>query len=575
MSERSGVSKSSLIVLVAIFMAGAASRFVGVGYALPQLGEPDAHLVALPPLLTGDPTENWNSYAKYPHLPGWMLVLSGARSAVGSFAEGSSLSEHLNAAGQPARRARTLCALLSLLMIPATWFLARRLAGTAAAHLAAALIATSLLPIVVSQQARPHVPAAALATVAVACAVRLPDSSRWWHSLGLGAIAGAAVGCLHFGLFLLPSVVLGHLWVPRGRRAFRTCIALLPVVLAVLLCYPFLGQTPDTANTANRGWLGTHRFGGLVWRWERISEALGDLLALDPCHVLLALVGIVIAVGAVVTRSRRRGWRQCIPAHALIAMAFAVPFFVTVGALYKGQVRFLVQLYPYICCLGGYACVRLFRALFARLGDRGSRVAAVVGVIVVLGLPTTAAVRLSLLRVRPDTLTLAADWLREHADPARDRVLLPIATSLPLFTAKVEAAHRRIVETPWDVYQRTYRNRLPTQEVWMCRQFTESANERRGEPRRARELHAAVAASGARYVIARVELESARPNSRYRDPLMIALRKQGQLAIEIPSVDTDMDLDIHDGFNDHDLFLRVMFGVSWGPSLAIYDMASD
>jgi 4-amino-4-deoxy-L-arabinose transferase-like glycosyltransferase len=118
------------------------------------------------------------------------------------------LEEHLDFAGGLDRLVRGIVSVASVLLIPATWLLARRLFTPGWSLFAAALCSLSLLNLQFGQLARPHAFAAPFTVLAVAAAVRLrrrPDLG----SYVLCGVAGAlAIGALQSGVaVLLPFAV--------------------------------------------------------------------------------------------------------------------------------------------------------------------------------------------------------------------------------------------------------------------------------------------------------------------------------------------------------------------------------
>ena len=114
----------------------------------------------------------------------------------------ASAAEHLRYASKDYVDARITAALLSALIVPATFFLARRFTEPRFALLAAALVAGSLLGTVFGRQARPHAPAAALVACAVLTHLRLlerPSLAAW---IAVGAVTALAIGTLQSAVAL-------------------------------------------------------------------------------------------------------------------------------------------------------------------------------------------------------------------------------------------------------------------------------------------------------------------------------------------------------------------------------------
>jgi hypothetical protein len=124
-------------------------------------------------------------------------------------------------AGNPFLAARLIAALAGMLMLGATWWLARCLLGRGPAL--AALVVLGLNPFVVQYAlyVGSDMPFAALCTLALA----LLASHRIRGSLWLAALAGGAAGCAflvrHPGVLLLPFGVFAFMWMRREAREAR------------------------------------------------------------------------------------------------------------------------------------------------------------------------------------------------------------------------------------------------------------------------------------------------------------------------------------------------------------------
>src|SRR5262245_50877358 len=117
----------SLTVVLLLTLAALALRAPGIGFALPEGIEDDGGvLVRQVELLRqgGDRAEHDENWVLYPHLLACVAVLLPGEGP--ELPPGASLEQHLERAAAPHRAARWAVALLSLLAIPGTWWLARR-----------------------------------------------------------------------------------------------------------------------------------------------------------------------------------------------------------------------------------------------------------------------------------------------------------------------------------------------------------------------------------------------------------------------------------------------------------------
>jgi 4-amino-4-deoxy-L-arabinose transferase-like glycosyltransferase len=196
-------------------------------------------------------------------------------------------------AGNPFLAARLIAALAGMLMLGATWWLARCLLGRGPAL--AALVVLGLNPFVVQYAlyVGSDMPFAALCTLALA----LLASHRIRGSLWLAALAGGVAGCAflvrHPGILLLPFGVFAFLWMRHEAReargkpstfhalvfAFAFSIAAAPQVIVNLRD---TGQ-PLYNQQAKNVWLAV--YGDSDWgRWNEVSNdvSLTDVILEDP-----------------------------------------------------------------------------------------------------------------------------------------------------------------------------------------------------------------------------------------------------------------------------------------------------
>jgi hypothetical protein len=377
------------------------------------------------------------------------------------------LDAHLAAASTVTLRLRMLGALLSSSLVLLTWSLARRFARPGTALLATFFVATSLLHIVFSQQARPHGPHATLALLAVLAAMRMQRRPTYL-SYGLaGLAAAAALACLQSGVAVLLPVCLAHLlrepatvretslrfWERRPSGGSIVTLGGL-VLLATFGFYPFR-STPLLGIPARTGPLdssavrqGTHEvdlsnFDGSGFR--RIPEFLYDH---DPVLFVLASAGLVLAFLA---------WRRSSSRRDLwVPLAYSVPYFAAVGAYRDSLERFLLPLLPYLACLAALAVTRAARAIARRVPEGRLRLLA--GACVVLpplALAGGAALRYAVVRDAPNAIQQASAWIRANVPANEGAIVVTPDLTLPLFhdPSTFENNRTPILASVWVSYQ--------------------------------------------------------------------------------------------------------------------------
>ena len=367
---------------------------------------------------------------------------------------GATLEQHLACASRPFLVVRVAVALLAALLPLLTFAAARFFLGGRAALLAAALVALSLLHLVYSQQARPHVPHATLAWLTLLALMRLverPDPRR----LVLSATAlGLAMGTLQSALLLLPPALVAAAcaWSALARR--RWMLLALPLAAALGL----LAFSPAPAISEAGVLLAP---GGHAIRFANLSGAgaaqlFAGLWGYDP---LLCLLGVLGGVLLVISGVRHlRAPRPGAPLWVLLAYVLPSVLLLLLNSVYRN--RYALPLLPALAILSAWAVARLARGL----GPRRGWVALPLSV-ALLVLPALNAARYLQLRLRPDTRQQAARWLeaRPPGEPRRAVVarVLVLPTLLQPHGVEGERAPFPGGRPVWLAYQQDHLPDLP------------------------------------------------------------------------------------------------------------------
>lgn len=473
--------RRTAIALAAITLFALVVRLTGVGFQLPHEWEPDQRVyttqVAL--LRSGDPSpERDVNFGWYPLLPAY-VVASMPRADPGP--PPKTLEEHLRAARAPRLEIRSVLAALSVLVVPATYWIARRFGRRETALLAAALAAASVFHVWYAQQTRPHGLATATIALGLAGALLVLRRGDALAYLAGGASLAFAVSVLQSGLAILPALVCAHLLCARpASRRRNACLAaaLALVLLAVRLAYPFVfspsaGAGQDAAqfgleegrfnlsgHSVDFGLFGAGGFRVLVEGW----------LDYDPAILLLGSLGVV-ALGWAAWRTLRStssagSWRALAREHAdlLVVLSFALPYALVFGLYERTYPRFAL---PFLPLLAVAAAKFALESPIPRLVRNGALALCVIQAVFV--------VRLVAIRTGPGTAQLAADWLAAHADRDRDRVLLQSGLDLPLLRDADSRADARLYAgsdaRPWLKYQVDAAREGPLEPAWSMRNF--------------------------------------------------------------------------------------------------------
>ena len=451
--------RSSPLVLALVALITAAAlvlRLVGIGYLLPCQQEPDGVIVWQASYFERPAGEGETdlSYPApfYPRLLARMLSVLPGHSYPQVLPASATLAEHLSAAGEPYRRGRYLIAVLSTLAVPATFFLARYFLSSGWSLLAAAFMATSLLNLTYSQQARPHCASTTLSLLAMLPIMTFLRTGKFWTYVGAGVLTGVTLGCLQNGVFVLPALVLAHVLGPK-RSARGFIAALVIVAIAVLGFYRYLFEIGFT----NPGRSDEISLSGQSLRWDLLSgdgfrQIVYGLWTYEPVLCAIALAGAVMGLARIARKDRRPDSSTL--RDVCVVLAFPLSFAAVWGWWNVLPPRFLNPLIPYLCILGAFGASVVVPKLNASLTPGQRRFACVASSLVLLAVPAYASIKLTYLRSRPDTLTLAARWIEAHVDKQRDLVLSGLLVCLPLpMQARGIETRPAIYRFPWDRYQ--------------------------------------------------------------------------------------------------------------------------
>jgi hypothetical protein len=409
----------ALLVVALLTLAALALRLANLDFALPYQQEPDPHILGqVEALSKPDVSERDIFFSSiYPHLVARTALATGAGPVQGADPQ-APLEEHLAAASSLHVHVRSVVAWLSVLLVPATYWLCRLFQTRGAALFAAALAATSLFSLQFGQQARPHAAVAPLVGLTVAAAVWLRRSPSALSFAGFGGFFALALGCLTnaaaAGLSALPAYFLREN--ARGWRRWFDARVLIPVALAALsvrVFWPFLFVPAPADAAASSGapevapssgpllraivaglLLGVGTLGCVAdWlrpksnaklRWGAAALALAGAMGLyamrdETVHVawqtirLADFAGggfellfttlwfyepvalVLFAIGvAAWSFTPREDPTRARAKDLVVVLAFAAVYALVIGLFEKNQQRFAMPLLPFLYC--GAAC---------------------------------------------------------------------------------------------------------------------------------------------------------------------------------------------------------------------------
>lgn len=443
------------IVLALLVALATGLRFHGIDRLLPHRFEPDAFVVYMAEDLRDEPgrVRTQEFAERYPTLLARTAALVPKAPIPLGLPPEAAERAHLARAGQTFHDVRVLIALLSIALVPLTFLLARRFSSPASALVAAFFVATSLLHLFFSDQARPHGAYATLAIGTVILAVHARAQRSFLLLLAAGVCAGLSLGVLQTGLFVLPPIVIAAA-LGEGSRASRAVRAFVAVAVAFAVAYSFNDFLPVIdSNGITMSGKGGHAVrmsefngGGFAITWR-------SLWGQDPVVAVLGLLGLVW-LAAEWWRTRPLATER--RADLLVVLAHAAPYTLVLVVNEHISERYFLPLLPGLACAAAFVLARVATPL-GKLRTRGGALALhALLFAAVAWLPLANALRYAHLAAAPDTYEHTAAWIRENV-PASDKVVVIASGPLPLLHARDALDHDLAdfagQSQPWFTYQ--------------------------------------------------------------------------------------------------------------------------
>lgn len=431
------LSRRRASIFVALLaLAALGLRLVGIDHSLPQRPDDDSVAVGQAQVLrrvwageSGGP----------PHPIYYPLLLAGAAAALGVCEqvdlgpEPAKLEEHLAAAARPFLGLRVLVALISSACVPGMYLLARRVLARGPSLVAAAVLATSLLHVDYSQQARPHAPAVTFAVFALWATLAAHERGGVRRFALAGILTGMASATLQTGAAVaLPLVVVCLSAIRRGLpRAWAAalfagalCTAL--TLLAYFHPYPREGAALFSYQPG-KVTISGHPAAFANFNGQGFVKLARFQLSYDPIATALALLG----AARLALKARRRDRRGGPIGNVALLATHGLPYLVVFGLFSWISDRFALPLLPHVALLAALGIVALAELCGGVLAARpGLRLA--VASALALAIPTAAAVSYVAQHTRPETGEQAARYVERNLWPDDDLLFLSGRTTLPL-----------------------------------------------------------------------------------------------------------------------------------------------
>jgi hypothetical protein len=469
MEERQPNGGTCALVLGALMAFALALRLWTLDFGLPFAQEPDPHILDQIALLAKPDCDERDIFYSsiYPHLLARLAIATGAPVQIPSGVENLDFEGQLAVAARMHHHVRLLIAWISILIVPATFWLASFFMSRRFALAAAALAAVSTLSLQFGQQARPHAAVAPLIVLAVASCVNLRRRGDWGSFALAGGLCALALATLTNAFAVLIPAGLAYLLRNNARRRVFDAKLLLPLallVLAVRAFYPFffVPTPPDAVMPTEEG---TVSFGWQTFNWSEFQGAGFPTLFMtlwyyEPVASLFALVGVIAWVlrgfdGTAEARERRK--------DLVVAVSFALAYALVIGLQRRNQQRFVLPLLPFVFAGAGYGLAALWRAVRLRTLAWAASALCVI--------PLWACLGYTGMRLRPHTLEQVGEWIRANVRRGEQRVAIHLLWDVPLARehrnlVDARGEPRKLAFSPWLVHQVERMDDFWTGERW-------------------------------------------------------------------------------------------------------------
>lgn len=413
--------------LLAACAAGLGLRLLGLQYGLPHVYNPDEVAIMARALSFAKGTLNPENFL-YPTFFFYVLfVWVGVYVAfVWVSGRAQSLADvqmlYVNDPTGIYTAGRLLGALAGTAAIPAVYRLARHVTDSRAAIAAAFFLAVAPLAVRDSHYIKHDVPATLLVIAAYVLLLRvwperLDAGSLRQRQLLAAAACGVAFSTHYYCVFLVVPLLLAVVMSTRdqGSRAVmrRTSLVLAISAAVFFLLSPFIALEPMTAwrdITANREIV--------VDRAVAQGPFAAVLRYVDMLVWDTAGLPVVLLAGAGIADLLRRQ-----PAHALVLLAFPVPFFLFIANTFPAS-RYLNPLVPFIAVFAAHGVSRISAAISSRSLVFWVLVAASAAPALVQSMRTDLFLR------RTDTRTIALEIVHSIVPAGTTVALQPYSTPL-------------------------------------------------------------------------------------------------------------------------------------------------
>ncbi len=435
--------KAFVVALLAVLtVAALALRLSGIGFLLPSVVEPDGGVLPyqLERFETGVANPSQDFYAAYyPTAIARVARLWPSRRAALEKGERLGVAESVVVASDYNLRVRKTVAVLSVLVVPITYFVARFVLSSGWSLVAAAFMALSFLQAWFAQQSRPHAAATSAFTLCMLAALHLRKRGTLAAYLFAALAFGLAVGTLQNGIAFGLPIVAALLLRERDAKSRGAWWILPAFAIAGAIAWSLYprGATPEVKpdaplfefdRAADVLKLSGHDVYLQYLNFDGVKNVANALTGYEPVLTAVCLVGLICFVVRLSLRPGAPAFDH--PRDVWVMLSFVAPYAFVLCVYQLSYQRFVIPLLPYLACFAAWTLSSLVGWLSN--AKRSTRAVAAALVCLPLGAQATFAVRLAQVRAEPDTVARATEWFRDEHNFDRTKERLVVAPPLDL-----------------------------------------------------------------------------------------------------------------------------------------------
>jgi hypothetical protein len=305
---------------------------------------------------------------------------------------------------------RITSALMGAVTVLIIYIVGNRLSGRFVGYLAAVFLALSFLHVRDSHYGTPDITMSFLIVLSLCLVIFVVQTSKSYFSLLAGFTGGLAVAVKWLALPVIFPLVLGSLLTHKYKRnhfinsSFGFLLGFgLGSFQIILNPFPYVGKVLLEFNRSQtigyEGW-----FIDTVPGWLFYLKTL--LYGIGPGILVLGALGVGFSLKLII---QKRDWLWA------IVLAFFLPYLAAIILTSHFFARYILPIIPFLTLFAALAAIHITKELRKRIPQKFvANVLLSLSLIFIISQPLASSLRHNYLLDRPDTRTLAKEWIEKN-----------------------------------------------------------------------------------------------------------------------------------------------------------------